>query len=177
MKCRLSAGLRWPALCSRLLRLPAVLVAILGRDVCRAEAFSALSQLWFSHFQISWLDVMSGLLIIHSSQPQWQSRAHELCDFLCFLPSLPIFLASLLVVGSCPLPQIRSVSAGSKAAGFDSQPHPGETTILTALCEWGIQTTPAKKAAVPIFLSKFWQFFINQCFSVFSPLVHFRISK
>lgn len=115
---------------------------------------------------------MSGPLIIHAPQPQLQSRAQEPHDLICFLASLLIFLASWPVVGSCPLPPIRSV-----AAGFDSQLHPGETAIPTALCEWGIQMTPAKKAAVPTFLPKFWLFFISQCFSILSPLVHSRISK
>lgn len=102
--------------------------------------------------------------------------AQEPRDLIGFLASLLIFLASLPVAGSCPLPPIRSVFAGSKAAGFDGQPPPGETATQLP-CEWGIQTTPAEKPAVPAFVPEFWQFFISQCFSIFSPLVHSRISK
>lgn len=80
---------------------------------------------------------MAGPLIFHSSQPQLPPQAQELCDFLCFLPSLFIFLGTLLGVGFCPLPQIRSVLSGSKASSFHGQPHPGKTTIQTALCKWG----------------------------------------
>lgn len=69
-----------------------------------------------------------GSLMFHSPQPQLQHHARELCDFsICFLPNLFIFLATLLGMNFCPLPQIRSVLSGSKAAGFHSQPHPGRT--------------------------------------------------
>nr|XP_058895326.1 DNA polymerase iota isoform X9 [Kogia breviceps] len=93
---------------------------------------------------------MAGPLIFHSPQPQLQPQAQELCDFLCFLPSLFIFLATLLGVGFCPLPHIRSVLSGSKASGFHSQPHPGKTTIQTALCKWGYKQLQPIKLPSPL---------------------------
>ena len=88
-----------------------------------------LFPLWFSPFQISWLNLwLIHWFFIHSSHNCNTRLESCVISPSCFLPSVFTLLETLLGMGFCPLPQIQSVISGSKASDSHSQPHRGRTT-------------------------------------------------